>query len=960
MTDPRDAVGVLDPPPEPEPGGAAPVEPGDGGWDEYRAQRDQLLRLVVDAFVVTACVAFVFWQLHPELLLRNTTPAGGDMGAHVWGPAYLRDQLLPNGQIAGWTKDWYAGFPAYQFYMVVPSLAIVLLNAGIHGPLSVFPAAAAVGLALLAWARRDQRTTRNLAIAGAVVCFALVGLPYGIAFKLVTVSGVLTLPVCCYAFGRLARLDFPTPAVLAVASVPFLFYRGFTIYGGNIPSTLAGEFAFSMALSLAVVYVGMVMRGLETGRHRGWTAVLLALTGLCHLIVAFWAIGATVIVILVRFNRSRAPLAPNALLAVGGGILAVAGLMLGAPETLGGLVILGAGAVAAFVGACQLSESVRWLTPVAVVGGLLSAWWVGPFYLRRAYLNDMGWEKLPYADQTIWQHLFPSKTPDVDLRWAFALAAVGGVVAIVLRIRAGVFLLLCTLAFGVAFVFAPEGRLWNGRLLPFYYLTALLLAGLGVAELVRYIVARVKAGRPAGIRAGTATALGILACALVYVALPLGALPFVEREATGFAWPSFSPAKVHAGPESFISSWAKWNYTGYEGKDSYREYHDVVQTMAQLGEDQGCGRAFWEYEEELDRYGTPMALMLLPFWTDGCIGSMEGLYFEASATTPFHFLTQVELSTKPSAAQRDLPYGTFDITKGIEHLQLLGVRYYMATSDQAVAAARQQPDLTEVASSPPWVVFEVAGSDLVEPLDNEPAVLEGVHDNQQEWVEEPIDVNGRFGGPAITWFNDPSRWEVYLAQDGPDDWQRIDPSDAPEVRPEKATDVSNVAEGEESLSFDVDRVGGPILVKSSYFPNWQVSGAEGPYRVAPNLMVVVPTETHVELSYGRTNVEYLSYGLTLLGVLGLVLLARRGAYAFTPPPPPSRRRRPAPAADDGEGDGDSEYPGDGYGSRGEYAGDGDGDAGFNGDGGYEYVDDEETGVGTMQAEPPPDRPEIER
>ena len=36
--------------------------------------------------------------------------------------------------------------------------------------------------------------------------------------------------------------------------------------------------------------------------------------------------------------------------------------------------------------------------------------------------------------------------------------------------------------------------------------------------------------------------------------------------------------------------------------------------------------------------------MLLPFWTDGCIGSMEGLYFEASATTPFHFLNEAELS----------------------------------------------------------------------------------------------------------------------------------------------------------------------------------------------------------------------------------------------------------------------------------------------------------------------------
>src|SRR3546814_17958162 len=102
--------------------------------------------------------------------------------------------------------------------------------------------------------------------------------------------------------------------------------------------------------------------------------------------------------------------------------------------------------------------------------------------------------------------------------------------------------------------------------------------------------------------------------------------------------------------------------------------------MAEIGEEHGCGRTFWEYDSDLNRYGTPMALMLLPHWTDGCIGSMEGLFFEASATTPFHFLTQVELSAEPSAAQRDLPYAGFNIDEGVGHLQIMGVRYYMATS----------------------------------------------------------------------------------------------------------------------------------------------------------------------------------------------------------------------------------------------------------------------------------------
>jgi hypothetical protein len=64
-------------------------------------------------------------------------------------------------------------------------------------------------------------------------------------------------------------------------------------------------------------------------------------------------------------------------------------------------------------------------------------------------------------------------------------------------------------------------------------------------------------------------------------------------------------------------------------------------------------------------------------------------------------------------------------------------------------------------------------------------------------------------------------------------------------------------------------------VKASYFPNWRASGAEGPWRVAPNLMVVVPTANNVELTYGRTGPEYAGVGLSVFGLLGLVLLARR-------------------------------------------------------------------------------------
>ena len=45
-------------------------------------------------------------------------------------------------------------------------------------------------------------------------------------------------------------------------------------------------------------------------------------------------------------------------------------------------------------------------------------------------------------------------------------------------------------------------------------------------------------------------------------------------------------------------------------------------------------------------------------------------------------------------------------------------------------------------------------------------------------------------------------------------------------------------------------------------------------------MVVIPTANEVELSYGLTNIDYASYAVTLLGVIGLFVLWRRGQVVY--------------------------------------------------------------------------------
>ena len=111
----------------------------------------------------------------------------------------------------------------------------------------------------------------------------------------------------------------------------------------------------------------------------------------------------------------------------------------------------------------------------------------------------------------------------------------------------------------------------------------------------------------------------------------------------------------------------------------------------------------------------------------------------------------------------------------------------------------------------------------------------------------------------------PGRWNVELAQSGP---AVVAPDVRRDIRPtghpvRHRPTVTAVSPERLSVSFHVSRVGTPVLVKVSYFPNWHASGADGPWRVTPNLMVVVPTSHDVTLTYGRSAADDLGQLATL-------------------------------------------------------------------------------------------------
>jgi len=787
------------------------------------------VQLGVTAFWIAVGIVFVWQQLGGSLLLVENLPTGGDMGAHVWGPDYLRRELLPSGRLAGWSPDWYAGFPAYHFYMVLPSLLVLAYD----------------------------------------LVFA-----YGVAFKLATVTGMLTLPVAAWAMARLFRTAFPTPLLAAVATLPFLFDGRFTIYGGNAASTLAGEFAFSLSLSVALVYLGVVARGLETGRHRALAASLYALVILLHLIPALFATLGTMVLGLLRATADARGPAARVVLGAFVGLVGL-GLWTGVAASPPAGIALAAAGVAVLVAGSVWVEprwrpSLLWVVPVGVAGAAVSGFWALPFVGRHAYFNDMGWERI----QLYAENLAPGGPSEAVWYVVGGLAVAGAVLSLVERNRFGAFLVSMALASAGAFVWWPDTQMWNARFLPFYYLSLYLLGGLGAALLVR---------RVSGVWARSALATAVAVVVLFVTALPLGSVPGAGQLVDG----EHRALGIGMRP-SFIDDWARWNYSGLQDKAGWTEYRALIDTMEDLGTSNGCGRAMWEYDlDKLNSYGTPMALMLLPFWTDGCIGSMEGLYFESAATTPFHFLNQSELSEKPSSAQRDLPYLGFDMTMGVEHLKFIGARYYLAYTDKAKDAAAKNADLRRVGTSGPWAIFEVQGSDLVVGLTRQPAVVTDVTQDQKAWL--PF---------ATGFYMDRKRWDVLLAADGPETWQRVRADETPKLRAEPAVQVTDLVVDAQRISFRVDQPGTPVLVKASYFPNWQASGADGPYRVAPNLMVVVPTERTVELRYGRTGLDWAGLGTTLVGIAGIVVLGRRRPLSFAPRPAAGGAADGAPAGGD--------------------------------------------------------------
>src|SRR3989338_7911388 len=159
-------------------------------------------RNLIDVLILMLIVLYLLTYFKPSLILSNTTLTGGDTGSHVFVADYMKNHLFNQGSLfkaaIGWTPDQYAGMPLVFYYFPLPYIITTLLS---------------------------------------------YLLPFNIAFKLTTTLGIFLLPVMVYVSMRLMKFKFPAPIFGAISSLLFLFLEGFSKWGGNILSVLAGQFS---------------------------------------------------------------------------------------------------------------------------------------------------------------------------------------------------------------------------------------------------------------------------------------------------------------------------------------------------------------------------------------------------------------------------------------------------------------------------------------------------------------------------------------------------------------------------------------------------------------------------------------------------------------------------------------------------------------------------------------------
>lgn len=466
------------------------------------------------------------------------------------------------------------------------------------------------------------------------------------------------------------------------------------------------------------------------------------------------------------------------------------------------------------------------LLGAGALGAVLSAWWWLP--TLSMYGEAMGDGKALVND--LWKWVF---APPM-----LAIAIIGfvGLGWGAIRNLTGARVLATAAALTLGAVALPVQMFGTGRSVPL----GTLLLSIGIAYLLEALFQVWFVPLPKRVL-GTSGGIGVIAVLLAFV-LACGAA-FVAPESRG------RQREVN-----------RRAMTGISAVPAANSVRALINKLNELPPGQAIVETPRNSDEttEIDAWYTE-----LPRWTNGRITTPVSLYAEGSISAPTIEYLYSNLSAKPhkSTSWTPSPAG-MDVSLGLKQAQTYGVTYYITSSSSSAETARSAPGVTEVAT-----VGDAPAKFTIFSMDA-PLVVSG----------KTFERVGAMSKQA--WVLDGIKYLKAL---------KTDPNTAiPVVKlPEKyaaatpAVAISNITRSDTRIGFTAAQTEVPILVRASYSKRWQVTGAKGPYRAAPNVMVVIPTQQNVAMRFTPPATQPIGWWITVAGLvflLGLALTAivRRG------------------------------------------------------------------------------------
>ncbi len=706
-------------------------------------------------------------------LSSRNWPTGGDAASHLLYVWLYADGLLQSGHVMPWVPEVFAGFPFLSYYFPLPFITMAFLS-------------------------------------------KLIGIAP--AFKWGGFLAAMLLPgAVLVGSRRWLQFGWMPSLFAAIGALSFVFHEQNSIWGGNLLSTLAGEFSYSYGMLFLVLSMMAWSRAVFTGK--GWilAGILEAACGFSHgfplLVVGFSTVfllyeGGT-------FKRS--------------------------------LAMLVYGHVLAF---CLLAG---WLWPMIEMHSLTVP-------------ND---GSFPVTD---WRDMLPATL------WVPLAAGIAGLLLCLVpsvrcswgrrQMQAARYFSSAAALAAVAFIAGSQLGLADIRFFPMTWLLGVIVCGWlfgqalssfkwpvpsttlleqpGSARISKQKSKRARKQNELAVAASRmvssgATEVPSYAHATAVTKPVLSYVRILLVVAACFGQLAWLSEHVNKAPD-----WGLWNHSGLDAKP---QWHNLSKLFPALTGDLWSPRLVFEHDPDNNDIGSTRSMEALPMFLNHRPVT-EGLYMESAIMGPAIYQLQSEISARPSSPLARFPSGSLDPVMAAKHMNFFHADTVLLRSEMAKEAIQKSGLFDKVAESFPFAVYKLKKFDshLAQVLTRPVRLFP-----KKDWMQA-----------SFLWFRNAASFDRY---------QPVYETDPGTPTPLIAGDSMGVREvklSRHELVFETEAIGRPHLIKIAYHPRWQLASKGKISIAAPGFMLVTPEEKEIRLVYGHTFIGKLGIAVTCAAFLFLL------------------------------------------------------------------------------------------